>query len=753
MNESLKNIAGLFRNTRTRTIIIFTGAILVFGMVIGLVRLMNQGSGPPPTVSVKGAPGLQSIPGGFGGPAESPEYAQLQQQQNIQEAKTALRHGTSAVPTIISASGFGQGVDGATSPQPCCNPCTAGCQPGGGATGAGLPLAQSSSLKPGTLIYDKNGHVIGTVGPDGKVRDANGNVIGTVGPDGLVRDANGNVIGGAAAAAAGTPVYGPDGRLLGTVGPDGKVRDANGNVIGTVGPDGVVRDLNGNVIGKTGVPAGTPVYEPQGKQIGIVTADGKVNDATCKIIGTANSDGVVHDANGQVIGKTGDVTGNTWTPTGTPVYDPQGKLIGVVGADGNVSDMACKPLGKADATSGIVQDPTGNVIGKAGTIVAGTPVCSTQVGTIGTVGPDGKVRDANGNVIGKVGPDGVVRDATGRVLGKTCPTIQGTPVYDAQGHLIGIVGPDGKVRDASGKVIGTMGLDGVIRDAQGNVIGSTTPPGAVTTPPVLPQGAVPSAQATQLQASMQRQEALLSQQKAQQLQQQMQSAMTAQANLLQAAWVAPVQTYVAGNPPTASTAQQTAAAAAAAAAAAEPPVVKAGDIMFGVLTTSVNSDEPGPILAKIVQGKFKGGELIGSLTNQGETVMLTFNTLNMPGVPKSVSINAVAIDPNTARTSFSSYTNDHYLLRYGSLFASSFVQGYSTALSTSGTTVVNSGLATSSSTPNLSTGGKFMVALGNVGTQYSARMSNNFNTPPTVYVNSGVAMGILFLGDVPPLPQ
>ena len=245
-NSSLKNLAGLFRNARTRTIIIITGIVLGLAIIIGIARLNSQPAGPAATAQVGGGPGaIQSVPGGFVRP-ENQVYAQLQEQQNAQQANLAAQTGASSVPTIISSSSFPTPT--ATTSQ-CCSPC--GCPNANKAQA--FSTGQASNLVPGTLVYDSQGRVIGTVGPDGKVRDANGNVIGTVGPDGLVRDANGNVIGTAADVAAGTPVYDSQGHLIGTVGADGKVRDSKGNIIGTVGPDGVVRDLNGNIIGKSGI--------------------------------------------------------------------------------------------------------------------------------------------------------------------------------------------------------------------------------------------------------------------------------------------------------------------------------------------------------------------------------------------------------------------------------------------------------------------------------------------------------------------
>jgi YD repeat-containing protein len=750
MNERLKNLGGLFKDTRTRTIIIFTGIILVIAIIMGIVRFMGQTSGPASQAQVSGPGNIQSIPGGFDRPV-SPQYAQLQEQQNQMQAQMASKTGTSSIPTIIRSSTFGQTGQTAVSSNACCNACC-GQQAGGGA----FPPKVSSPLKPGTLVYDANGNVIGTLGPDGKVRNANGLVVGTVGPDGLVRDANGNVIGAAGASPFGTPVYDANGHIIGYAGPDGKVRDANGNVIGTVGPDGLVRDANGNVVGKVGnTVGGTPVYDANGKLIGYAGPDGKVRDANGNVIGTVGPDGTVRDANGKVIGKAVLAPGSA----GTPIYDAQGRLIGYAGPDGVVRDPSGKVIGKLGA-DGKVRNANGDVIGQTGNPVPGTPIYDSNGRLIGVVGPDGKVRDANGNVVGVVGPDGIVRDAQGNPIGKVGNSITGTPVYDAQGRLIGIAGPDGKVRDASGKVIGTVGIDGVVRDAQGNPIGSTNVGTAAAGRPGAAEG-IPSATSlagagqqqpqTQLQVLMQRQQALVSAQRADQLRNQVQAAMTGQANQLLLAWGPPSQSYVPGIPPSKETGAG-AGGLSGAGMSGQSPAVKAGTIMFAVLMTAINTDEPGPVLATIVEGKFKGGRLIGSIQNQGQKVQLNFNTLTLPNQPSSISINAVAIDEKTARTAFSSKTDNHYLLRYGSLFAASFLEGYGQATLTSGSQVINNENTTVTSAPKLSPQGKFEVALGNVGNRYSSAVQQLFNTPPTVHVYPGTAMGLLFLSDLAALP-
>ena len=792
MGERAKNIAGLFKDARTRTIVLITGIALLAAIVIGVYSMRTRIFGPAGgAASVKGAPGgIESIP--FQAP--NPEYARIQEAQNAAQAKAAEAAGTSAVPTIVrsgtlvtltpeqqAAQGVGftglahmeesgssfspkefnvGGGPAAGDFSAFCNPCVT-CANGQGlnsAMGQGLGLNIPSVSQPAQLcanagmpVKDASGKIIATVGVDCKARDASGNIIGTVGPDGIVRDSNGNVIGQAGAIAAapsaaavtgaannlGTPVYDAQGRLIGYAGPDGKVRDLNGNVIGTLGPDGLVRDANGNIIGGIGASRGTPVYDAQGHLIGYAGPDGKVRDLNGNIIGTVGPDGLVRDANGNVIGRAGS--------PGTAVYDANGRLIGFAGPDGVVRDLNGNIIGTV-GPDGIVRDKNGKIIGHTGLMpLSGTPVYDANGNLIGYVGADGKVRDANGNVIGYVGADGIVRDLNGNIIGKALSTKPGTPIYNKQGRLIGTLGADGLVRDANGNLVGQVGVDGLVRDQNGNVIGTTNASGAQWGPNDI---------AFAFQSGQ------IADQHLQQYFEQKRGQMSGQISQLIGAWAPVQQAYVAGSGPATGAGGRSGAAGGAGGQGAfgasgssgKPPAppafIKAGTIMFGVINTSVNSDEPGPVLATIVAGDLKGARLIGAITNQGQKVMVTFNLMTTADVGKSIPINAVAIDQNTARTALSSDTNNHYVMRYGSLFLSSFMQGYGQAIATSGTSTSTTGLTTTTSTQTLSPAQTLAVALGNVGTAWGNQMSSIFSTPPTVKVKSGTGVGVLFLSDV-----
>lgn len=187
------------------------------------------------------------------------------------------------------------------------------------------------------------------------------------------------------------------------------------------------------------------------------------------------------------------------------------------------------------------------------------------------------------------------------------------------------------------------------------------------------------------------------------------------------------------------------------------PLYKAGDIIFAVLNTTINSDYPGPILATVVSGPLKGSKLIGAVsqgptldgTEGPESVMLKFTQINVPGKPTTGTMSSVAIDPDTAYTVMADDVDHHYLLRYGTLFASSFLEGVGDAVQQSGSTTTTDVFGGSTTVNgNLSVGDEIIVGLGKVGSTMGEQMEDYFNRPPTVYVYAGTSMGILLLSDL-----
>lgn len=246
----------------------------------------------------------------------------------------------------------------------------------------------------------------------------------------------------------------------------------------------------------------------------------------------------------------------------------------------------------------------------------------------------------------------------------------------------------------------------------------------------------------------------------------MTTSMAGQAQQLVSAWQPVKMEQTAGTPEVPTPAGQAAAGAAGAAATGAdqagkdqatptgPALIKSGTILFAVLDTAVNSDYPdSPVLATIVDGKYKGTKLMGKLqvtkgvSGQQDRVMLNFTLMNKDDWDASKSVTAFAIDPDTARTVLASNVDYHYMQRFGAIMATSFLQGYASAITQAGTSTTGI-FGTSTVHPELSPSQKIATALGQMGQALGDATKNYTNIPPTVKVNSGVGLGILFMADV-----
>lgn len=236
---------------------------------------------------------------------------------------------------------------------------------------------------------------------------------------------------------------------------------------------------------------------------------------------------------------------------------------------------------------------------------------------------------------------------------------------------------------------------------------------------------------------------------------QIQNSMNSAVGNLTSSWSIPVATTVQGIPE--------APPSAPAAAGQGPVMIKAGTILFAVMNTGLNSDNPGtPVMATIVTGKYRGAKLLGAFTSQNSgttfqssALVVQFNQMTLPTMDHNFSINAYALDENTANNAIASSVNNHYLVRYGMLFAASFLQGFGSAYQNynyscpPGTSTCvalnNTGVPNTQATATTAA----YQGLGQVGTNLAGAAMNVFNnTPPTIKVDAGMGIGVLFMSDI-----
>ena len=176
-----------------------------------------------------------------------------------------------------------------------------------------------------------------------------------------------------------------------------------------------------------------------------------------------------------------------------------------------------------------------------------------------------------------------------------------------------------------------------------------------------------------------------------------------------------------------------------------PVLAQPGHIAFGELLTAMNSNEPGPVEAEIVSGRFNKAKLLGKFKREKDRLVIQF--YEMTWNHQSYAISAYAINAKTARTYVATSVNHHTLVRWGSLIAASLLGGVDNALAMSNSnTIMGNGYAAISQSL---TGPEIpLYAAGNVGNVLTPIMAKRFNEPPTVREAQGAPIGLLFMKQV-----
>ncbi|MBN6739755.1 DotG/IcmE/VirB10 family protein [Acidithiobacillus sp. MC6.1] len=194
--------------------------------------------------------------------------------------------------------------------------------------------------------------------------------------------------------------------------------------------------------------------------------------------------------------------------------------------------------------------------------------------------------------------------------------------------------------------------------------------------------------------------------------------------------------------------QSTATVNSAALNALKPHAVvysEPGYLAYAMLDSAVNSNQPGPILATIESGKYRGARLLGQFKRVKQADLLNFSEMTWHG--HAYSIGAYAVSPKNEELGLATSVNNHTLYRYGWLFAGAFLQGLDQAIQMSSQQVaMGNGFAVVAN--QLNNGQILESAGGNIGNAIVPIAENRFNMPPTVRVAAGTGLGILFMTPV-----
>lgn len=178
-----------------------------------------------------------------------------------------------------------------------------------------------------------------------------------------------------------------------------------------------------------------------------------------------------------------------------------------------------------------------------------------------------------------------------------------------------------------------------------------------------------------------------------------------------------------------------------------------GKILYAELVGRANSDVPGPVIAKVLQGEYAGATLIGSFKAAREHLVISFDkmtvekTANGDEINETVAIKAVAVDTSNIGTGLASSVDRHLFQKLAIGFTSAFAQGLGDAISDKGSTTYNTSNGTiTTRNGDLNTDEQLLSAGGQAIARGGSILDNEFgNRPTTIIVEGGTAIGVLFL--------
>ena len=168
---------------------------------------------------------------------------------------------------------------------------------------------------------------------------------------------------------------------------------------------------------------------------------------------------------------------------------------------------------------------------------------------------------------------------------------------------------------------------------------------------------------------------------------------------------------------------------------------KPGNMLVGILDTEINSDAPSQIRVRVVMGTLKDAILVGGIKREGDRVVANMKYLTYKD--KFATVNAVLVDPATNITSLQGDVNYHVISRFGWSLLYGLSVGAKDLVLTEGTTTIQNQQSVVTRPPSDA------ERIGKAGLGYAAEalqdpLKSQINRPPTVHVQMGEMVGIMF---------
>ncbi len=173
-------------------------------------------------------------------------------------------------------------------------------------------------------------------------------------------------------------------------------------------------------------------------------------------------------------------------------------------------------------------------------------------------------------------------------------------------------------------------------------------------------------------------------------------------------------------------------------------LMPAGRGVYGHTVLAASSDYGGQLLVEAQSGPIAGDRMTGSFERRENRLVAHLDSITLHDGTQH-KIDAVLVAPDTRETAVASSVNQHLVSRYVLPVASAFVAGLGQAIAQSNSTVVAGPYGGATAFQRLNLGQQLGVAAGAAGSQFGAAVRENAPRGPTVTIDAGAEVGIVFL--------
>jgi len=188
-------------------------------------------------------------------------------------------------------------------------------------------------------------------------------------------------------------------------------------------------------------------------------------------------------------------------------------------------------------------------------------------------------------------------------------------------------------------------------------------------------------------------------------------------------------------------------------------LVKTGEILFARLLNKAISTQPGPVLAEIVSGKFRGYKLLGTFSRSREVLTLNFTNLIFPDGRKA-ALNAVAVDPTDGTLGVATSVDRFIFERFVINSASAFIGTFASAVAkpkqqTTISFISIGGQSTQTQQEEPTTKESLFAGLSAAADVVTTELDDKSSEydEPEVIVAQGTLFGLLFLDEMREPPK